>query len=85
MMTHAHAESHTVGLAISGMSCGHCVARVRKALDGIHGIDHADVTVGNATLTLGAGDRATVLDEVTRALAASGYPARVTPGSEATP
>ena len=55
------------------------------ALAGRPGAGRADFTLGNATLALGAGDRAAVLVEVTRALAASGYPARVTPGSEATP
>ncbi len=83
-MTHAHTATHTIGLAINGMSCGGCVARVRKVLDGIHGIEHAHVTVGSATLTLGAGDRAAILGLATTALAAAGYPARLTPDREAT-
>lgn len=31
---------------VGGMSCGHCVAAVRGALDKLEGIDAQDVTVG---------------------------------------
>lgn len=30
-------------LRIEGMTCGHCVARVRKALSGVPGVERAEV------------------------------------------
>ena len=41
--------SETV-IKIEGMSCQHCVMRVKKALDGIAGITEANVTVGSASI-----------------------------------
>ena len=38
------------GIKIEGMSCEHCVMRVKKALDGITGITEANVTVGSASI-----------------------------------
>jgi len=39
-----------VQLAIGGMSCGHCVSRVRSALAGVDGVRVLDVRVGAAEL-----------------------------------
>jgi len=33
---------------IAGMSCGHCVAGVRKALSGIPGVEKLEVEIGQA-------------------------------------
>ncbi|MEW5930247.1 MAG: cation transporter [Gemmatimonadota bacterium] len=41
-------ESTTIG--ISGMSCGHCVAAVKRALEGIDGVEVREVKVGSATV-----------------------------------
>lgn len=30
-------------LKIEGMTCGHCTAAVKKALEGVAGVSHADV------------------------------------------
>ena len=35
-------------LDIQGMSCGHCVARVTKALSALEGVQVEDVRVGSA-------------------------------------
>ena len=35
-------------LRIDGMSCGHCVARVQKALSGLDGVEVRNVEVGSA-------------------------------------
>lgn len=32
-------------LKITGMTCGHCVAAVTKALEKVPGVEHADVTL----------------------------------------
>jgi copper chaperone CopZ len=39
-------------LKIKGMTCGHCVASVKKALEGIPRVDKVDVTLhpGEATI-----------------------------------
>jgi copper chaperone len=37
-------------LTISGMSCGHCVASVSKALKGVDGVQVDDVRIGTAKL-----------------------------------
>lgn len=63
--------THT--LSISGMSCGHCVRRVSKALASVEGLGVREVEVGRAVVDDG-GDPG----RVTRAIAAvrdAGYPA----------
>ena len=42
----------TVSLEITGMSCGHCVAAVDKALKQVDGVSAANVEIGRATVTL---------------------------------
>jgi copper chaperone len=37
-------------IRIDGMSCMHCVARVKKAIDGLAGVTGAEVAVGSATV-----------------------------------
>ena len=37
-------------LKIDGMSCGHCVASVKQALEGLDGVTAAQVAIGNATV-----------------------------------
>ncbi len=61
----------TVTLKISGMSCGHCVNRVKKALD-VLGVIRADVVVGSATVEI---DEAKLsVDAVKKAVEKAGYP-----------
>ncbi len=38
-------------LKIEGMSCQHCVMRVKKAVDQVPGVSRADVGVGTAKIT----------------------------------
>ncbi len=40
----------SLSLKIGGMSCGHCVARVQKALSGLAGVEVETVGVGSAKL-----------------------------------
>lgn len=62
-------------LAIEGMSCGHCVARVRQALGSLEGVSVEQVEVGRASL---AYDPARVTAErLLHALGDAGYQARV--------
>ena len=40
----------TTTLTIQGMSCGHCVNAVSKALKGVEGVTAQDVKIGSATV-----------------------------------
>lgn len=62
-----------LSLAIEGMSCGHCVARVSKALTGVAGIEVMSVSVGGAQLRVVNPASA---NAAVAALAEAGYPAR---------
>ena len=62
-------------LAVTGMSCGHCVSRVRKALEALEGVRVKAVRVGEAELDFDPALQS--LAAVTGALDAAGYPAEV--------
>lgn len=66
-------SSNVLNLAIEGMSCGHCVGRVTKALTGIAGVEVMSVAVGSAQL--GVTDNSAA-EAAVAALAEAGYPAR---------
>ena len=60
-------------LEIDGMSCGHCVAWVKKALAGLDGVTVENVAVGSATVEY---DPAVVSPEqIARAVSDAGYAA----------
>ena len=63
-----------VTLAISGMSCGHCVAAVKSALDATPGVSVQNVTIGSATVAL---DSATSADTALAAVREAGYEAQL--------
>jgi copper chaperone CopZ len=72
----------TVRLSISGMSCGHCVASVRSALEAVPGVQVEQVRIGAAVLRLDDG----ATDATAAAIAAldeAGYPAAVADGDAA--
>ena len=59
-------------LKITGMSCGHCVARVTKALQAIAGVQVETVDVGSAKLRF---DPARTSEAaIASALGEAGYP-----------
>lgn len=39
-----------ITLNIDGMSCQHCVMRVKKAVDGLEGVSESSVDVGSARI-----------------------------------
>lgn len=41
-----------ITITIEGMTCGHCVAAVRKALEGLPGVEVEEVRIGGATLRM---------------------------------
>jgi copper chaperone CopZ len=63
----------TIELSIEGMSCEHCVARVKKALEAVSGVSRAEVDLepGSATVT-GADIR---LEDLVEAVDRVGYTA----------
>lgn len=60
-----------IQIPVQGMSCGHCVARVTKALEGTPGVRVKRVTVGSAVVEIDSGnvDR----PSVERAITAAGF------------
>ena len=73
----ASTESHdtSIVLEITGMSCDHCVGRVRKAIGGVAGVRDSDVRVGSATVRFDSATAST--DEITAAVTRAGYPASI--------
>jgi len=64
----------TIGLRITGMSCGHCAAAVKQALEAVDGVERAEVSPeeGHAEVS-GEADPAALA----RAVAEGGYAAEV--------
>ncbi len=73
--TPSASATQQVALAIEGMSCGHCVAAVTKALAGLSGVEVQRVAVGAASIALDP--QATSTDAVLSAVREAGYEARV--------
>jgi len=68
------ASATVLNLAIEGMSCGHCVARVTKALTGIPGVEVTSVIIGSAQIAVAETSAAKA---AVAALGEAGYPVRV--------
>jgi copper chaperone len=64
-------KSEPVAIRISGMSCGHCVSAVRKALEAVPGVTVGAVEIGLASVVLDPA-RATLAD-AEAAIDAAGY------------
>ena len=75
---HTTAVGPTVTLAIDGMSCGHCVAAVRQALQGVGGLATERVAVGSATVAIDpAASADAVLGDAIQAIEDAGYAVRL--------
>lgn len=60
-----------IKLKIDGMSCGHCVSAVDKALKAVDGVQVEQVAIGSATVSY---DPATTSSEqITQAIEDEGY------------
>ena len=60
-----------IKLKIDGMSCGHCVSAVDKALKGVNGVQVEQVAVGSATVSYDPAITST--DKITQAIEDEGY------------
>ncbi|HEX6808665.1 MAG TPA: heavy-metal-associated domain-containing protein [Gemmatimonadaceae bacterium] len=63
-----------VTIQIDGMSCGHCVAAVGRALSAVPGVDVEQIAVGSATIAYDPS--AVSLDRIRAAVRAEGYAPR---------
>ena len=61
----------TLNLTITGMSCGHCVARVTKTLSAVDGLEVDAVRIGGATLRYDPARRS--VDDILEAVRDAGY------------
>jgi len=61
-------------LAIGGMTCGHCVGRVTKALGGVPGVSVKSVEVGHAVVAFDPAQ--TDSDRIAEAVREIGFEAR---------
>lgn len=66
-------------LKIDGMSCGHCVASVQKALDGVAGVQVDSVRIGQADLSYDPAR--TTAEDVVAAIREAGYAAKPSGGN----
>lgn len=65
-------EGKTVTLPVKGMMCGHCQARVKKALEGVSGVTSADVDLEGAKATVACGTGVSE-DALKKAIVDAGY------------
>lgn len=63
-----------ITLKVSGMSCGHCVQAVRKAIAGVEGVTLEDVAIGSATVSYDPAR--TTVGALVDAVADAGYEAQ---------
>ena len=60
-----------IKLKIDGMSCGHCINAVDKALKSVDGVQVEQVAIGSATVSYDP--TATSAEKITRAIEDEGY------------
>ncbi len=58
-------------IKIEGMSCQHCVMRVKKAIEALKGINDLDVQIG--TVKLKFNEKEVKKEEIEKAIADAGY------------
>jgi len=61
-------------LKIEGMTCGHCVAAVKKALEAVPGVENAEVSLSEGRAAVRG---AAPLGELVAAVMEEGYEARL--------
>lgn len=62
-------ESHRI--AVEGMSCEHCVARVRAALEDLDGVHVQDVRIGEVSVSVADGEAER--EKILAAIRSAGY------------
>ncbi len=69
-----------VTLSIEGMTCGHCVGRVRNALVAVPGVGEVQVALGSARVSYDPG--VVGIAQLAEAITAAGYRAAAAPAVE---
>jgi len=72
-------KAHVV-LAITGMTCGHCVAAAKKALAAVPGVDAVEVTLSPPRALVTCDPSRTTVEMLTKATAEEGYPSSAAAG-----
>jgi len=67
-------ESGHVALEITGMTCGHCVAAVKKALAAVPGVEAVEVTLSPPRAVVSCDPSRTTVEMLLKATAEEGYP-----------
>ncbi|MGA8752023.1 heavy-metal-associated domain-containing protein [Candidatus Deferrimicrobium sp.] len=67
-------EKEQVALAITGMTCGHCVAAVKKALTAVPGVEAVEVNLSPPRAVVSCDPSRTTVEMLTKATAGEGYP-----------
>jgi copper chaperone CopZ len=68
----------TIHLKITGMSCGNCVAHVKKALASVPGVAGADVDLEKKAATVATTAGGADVEQLIEAVRDAGYEASVT-------
>ena len=77
-------KSPTVSLAVSGMKCENCAAKVDKALRGVEGVKDVKVDLKNQTAQIVLASASVKSDVLIKAVKDAGFQAKVGKGSAAT-
>jgi copper chaperone CopZ len=73
-------ERGHVALAITGMTCGHCVAAVKKALMAVPGVEAVEVTLSPPRAVVSCDPSRTTVEMLLNATAVVGYPSSAAAG-----
>ena len=60
-------------IKVEGMSCGHCVMRVKKAIEGVHGVKKADVNLENKQAVVEFDEEKADIEKIKSAIKETGY------------
>ena len=66
-----------VKLRVTGMTCGHCQAKVEKALKSISGVYSAVIDLPNGEAEIDFNDDAVTTDQLVGAVGKAGYAAKL--------
>lgn len=60
-------------IKVEGMSCGHCVMRVKKAIEGLEGVKKVDVNLENKQAVVEFDEGKTDVEKIKAAVRETGY------------
>ncbi|TFH04219.1 MAG: copper chaperone [Methanosarcina sp.] len=60
-------------IKVEGMSCGHCVMRVKKAIEGLEGVKKVDVSLENKQAVVEFDEGKTEVEKIKAVVKETGY------------